>query len=88
MTGISRFYGVNLVDGMVSSDDPTKSVEALKTGEVDLAVVPATSSLVLDPDVQVLLDDGAALVADNVVLLYRKELAGLYGSGASFPTST
>src|SRR5688572_20641505 len=55
MTGVSRFYGVNLVDGMVPSDDPARSVEALKIGEVDLAVVPATSSLVLDPDVHVLL---------------------------------
>jgi peptidoglycan/xylan/chitin deacetylase (PgdA/CDA1 family)/glycine betaine/choline ABC-type transport system substrate-binding protein len=76
---LQRFYGVDLSGGLVESQSPADSALALKFGEVDLAILPASSPEAQDPELVLLDDDRQLLGRDHYVLLHRRELGPLYG---------
>ena len=78
LAGLKQAYGVDLSTNLVPSDDPPRALDALRHGEVELAIVPAAS---VEPasGVMLLEDDLHALSPDHVVVAFRKELVWLYG---------
>jgi glycine betaine/choline ABC-type transport system substrate-binding protein len=80
LAGLKQAYGVDLSTNLVPSDDPARALDALRHGEVELAILPATSSEAAASGVVLLEDDRHALSPDHVVVAFRKELAWLYGS--------
>jgi osmoprotectant transport system substrate-binding protein len=79
--GLKDVYGVDFTDGFVSLDAAGPvTVEALRGGEVDVAILFSTNGVIADEDWVVLEDDQGLINADNVVPVVTKEVADAYGA--------
>ena len=76
--GLADTYGVDIAQGLQRSRRISASVQALKRGSTDLAVVFSNSPYPRDPSLVALKDDRGMLAAENVVPVYRRSLKVLY----------
>lgn len=79
--GLKDVYGVDFTDRFVSLDAAGPvTVDALRGGEVDVAILFSTNGVIADEDWVVLEDDQGLINADNVVPVVTKEVADAYGA--------
>jgi len=79
--GLKDVYGVDFTDDFVSLDAAGPvTVEALRGGVVDVAILFSTNGVIADEDWVVLEDDQGLVNADNVVPVVSKEVADAYGA--------
>ena len=77
--GLASTYGIDITEALRPTPRIADSVDALRAGEVDVAVVLSGGPYADDPGLVVLEDDRSMLGADHVVPLYRASLVEVYG---------
>ena len=77
--GLASTYGIDITEALSPTPRIADSVDALRAGEVDVAVVLSGGPYADDPGLVVLEDDRSMLGADHVVPLYRASLVEVYG---------
>jgi osmoprotectant transport system substrate-binding protein len=78
--GLQDTYGIDFSDSFTSLDGGGPlTVEALRGGEVDVAILFSTSGVIADEGWVVLDDDKGLINADNVVPVASQEVAEAYG---------
>ncbi len=80
LTGLQEVYGVDLSENFVELDGGGPlTVEALKGGEIDIAVLFSTNGQIAENDWIVLADPEGLINADNIVPVMSDELVDAYG---------
>lgn len=78
--GLQDAYGVDLSDGFVALDGGGPlTVEALRNGEIDVAVLFSTNAVIAEEGWVVLEDPEGLINADNVIPVMTGEVAEAYG---------
>jgi osmoprotectant transport system substrate-binding protein len=77
--GLLTVYGLDLSANFVPLDAGSITVQALESGEIDVAVLFSTSGVIADKGWVLLDDDQSMLAADNVVPVMTSEVADAYG---------
>lgn len=78
--GLQEVYGVDLSENFVSLDGGGPlTVEALRNGEIDVAVLFSTNAVIADEGWVVLEDPDGLINADNIVPVMSDELVESYG---------
>lgn len=78
--GLQDVYGIDFSDRFTSLDGGGPlTVEALRGGEIDVAILFSTSGVIADEGWVVLEDDEGLINADNIVPVLTDELVDAYG---------
>ena len=77
--GLQEVYGVDLSGNFTPLDAGQVTVQALESGEIDIAILFSTSGIIADKGWLLLEDDQSMLAADNVVPVVTTEVAEAYG---------
>ena len=77
--GLQRVYGIDFSGSFTPLDAGSVTVQALESGEIDIAILFSTSGIIADKGWVLLEDDQSMLAADNVVPVVSADLDQAYG---------
>ena len=72
--GLERTYGLRFKAFRPLDSGGPKTIEALKSGDIDVGLVFSSSAAVADPNLVVLEDDKKLQTADNIIPAIRKDM--------------